>query len=248
MKTNDVFSITLHNQGEFGTFYLREGKTHDYFWAELVIYSSFGCVGHYWSSMGMPALQFFEKIDRDYLMGKLFGSKSRVFDQDATIKEIKLKLFRQMRDGSFPYDELEPRDLYDELVAMPQCNTEQEFGEWFQNSLNVRTDVHELSEWLQPYDIPWQTRINGQAEGLWQILWPLFIEKLKEFQNQKASIPALAAELVKAYETRDNCKYQIDRLHKYSRMTPGMHADKQFHWDMMMKAEARIAEIKKALQ
>ena len=74
----DALRITVRNEGEYGVFFVREGKrgegadTRHY--CELTIQSSFGNVGYYWNHMGSSACVFFSDADKHYFLGKLFGT------------------------------------------------------------------------------------------------------------------------------------------------------------------------------
>lgn len=164
----DVYQV--RTDGEWGTFVLRHGQRQDArgtaYWCELIAATSFGTVSHHWSSMGQPAAKFLPRLERDYALGKLWGSGDRVFDADATLRYIKQEITKQRRAGEI--DAEEARERWDNLP------------EYLDNE-------HELAQLADDCDWLWQglsegdyvqQKINPQAEGFWRYLWPRFLEQL----------------------------------------------------------------------
>lgn len=166
--------IRVQINGEWGVFLLEEwtrpndrnGTTHG---CMLVAHTTFGTVGHTWISMGAPAVQFFERTNADYILGKLWGERAEVFDLDTAKRNIKKQLIEERRQR--------------ELSAV--------------STRELWCDIEELEAdssgalWAEIGHIPYLYRMladagpraeirNPQAAGFWLHLWPLFIEQLKE--------------------------------------------------------------------
>ena len=167
-----VRCIRLNVNGEWGTFYLREGVSGEgdrlIHWCELTCNTSFGVVGHYWGSMGMPAARFLAKISRDYALDKLWGLESQVFDGRQAILEARQLVLRKRRDGDLSQEE--SRNRWDSLEDL-EPSSEFEF----------RDLVHD-TPWLYKHlcegggpigEVP-----NPQAVGFWEKLWPAFIAEV----------------------------------------------------------------------
>lgn len=164
----DVYQV--RTDGEWGTFVLRQGQRQDAhgatYWCELIAATSFGTVSHHWGCMGHPATEFLPRLERDYALGKLWGSGDRVFDADATLRSIKQEITKQRRAGEI--DAEEARERWDHLP------------EYLDNE-------HELAQLADDCDWLWQglsegdyvqQKINPQADGFWRYLWPRFLEQL----------------------------------------------------------------------
>lgn len=177
---HDTQVISVKNAGEYATFYLRTGKEEKYDWANLVIDSSFGTYSHYWSSMGMPARQFLKKISFDYWATKLFGAKDVVFDVDKTIKKIHKEINEKRRELYF--DKKRARELREAATLLEGFDSDVNyFVAEFHNS--------ELPEYISE-DCPVSYSPNPQAVGLWEKLWPEYLEMLEsEYQRLNPSCP-----------------------------------------------------------
>lgn len=193
----NALCITVRQGGEYGAFYLREGRSRrdsdraDYHYAELSIFSSFGNVGYYWGAMGCEAHKFFDRGDEsDYILGKLFGGDYYQFDADETILNLKRRLFRDRRQWDIGPDDA--RRVYDALRTISRnCTTAEEFYEQMSDysedfQSEDEKNAQALCEWAgHPSDIDWGRRVNPQAAGLWK-LWPEFVAALKAEAEEKA--------------------------------------------------------------
>lgn len=159
--------------GEYGSFYLREGvecsDQRQYHWCELTCNTSFGVVGHYWGSMGMPASRFLAKIDRGYAINKLWGAAAKVFDSDEAMRDVRRAILQERRDDSINREEA--RERWDEL-AYENPDSEFDFRELVYNT-----------GWLYKHLCegggPMGMVSNPQAEGFWSTLWASFISQLR---------------------------------------------------------------------
>jgi hypothetical protein len=172
----EVLHIQVRNHHESGSFYLREGVEGEgdrkQYWCELTCNTSFGTVGHYWSSMGSPAARFLSKLNRGYLIGKLWASEASVFCGDTAVAEAKAALLRERRDGDLSKEDA--REAFDVFWSVST-----EF-EWHQMVLNC--------EWLHRHLMdcggPFGSITNPQALGFWEELWPAFITELTAARPQ----------------------------------------------------------------
>lgn len=178
----NALCIVVRNEGEYGSFFVREGKSEEgpytRYYCELTIQSSFGNVGYFWSHMGSPACSFLSQTNADYVLGKLWGGKSTVFDAQATIVRLKQDLFKEHRQQ---WNE-NAREIYD---ALEQINLHHDTAEQMYNDMceDLEFDANRsaLIDWLgDPCEIPWQNVTNPQARGFWEKLWPEFIQALND--------------------------------------------------------------------
>jgi len=172
----EVLHIEVRNHHESGSFYLREGVEGEgdrkHYWCELTCNTSFGIVGHYWSSMGSPAARFLSKLNRGYLIGKLWGSEASVFCGDTAVAEAKAALLRERRDGDLSKEDA--REAFDVFWSVST-----EF-EWHQMVL----DCEWLHRHLMDCGGPFGSVTNPQALGFWEELWPAFITELTAARPQ----------------------------------------------------------------
>lgn len=174
-EVHDVRAFTVNNNGEYGTFFLREfqrqredGSTA--YSAELTANTSFGAVGYYWSAMGCPAKEFFKKTDMHYLGTKLWGASSRLFDCDETLQNIRSDLLAQRRQKLMDKDEA--MAIWDDLQSLEHCSSQDEFR-------HMMGDLSHIDEWLPANEVPFGTRPNPQLVGFFKELWPAFVEAIQ---------------------------------------------------------------------
>lgn len=180
----DALCIQIHNNGEYGTFFVRTGEREASwrttgekgYWCELTIQSGFGNVAYHWGNMGCPAHEFL-KTDKHYLMNKLFGDRAYVFDFDATIRALKLQLIEQRRENWEVTKQI-ARERWDAITSLEHT---QDTGYYMHQFLSSNA----LSEWYEPCDVPQCTILNPQAEGLWEHLWPEFLQALTEEMKRR---------------------------------------------------------------
>lgn len=177
---HDTQVISVRNAGEYATFYLRTGKEEKYEWAHLVIDSSFGTCSHYWSSMGKPARQFLKQISFDYWSTKLFGAKADVFDVDKTIESICKEVNERRRERYFDKDRA--RELRAIAMSLHEFNSDMNY--FISGYLDT-----ELAEYISE-DCPVCYSPNRQAVGLWEKLWPEYLQMLEaEYQRLNPPCP-----------------------------------------------------------
>lgn len=166
--------IRLNVNGEWGSIFLREGiggeGERQYHWCELTCNTSFGVVGHYWGSMGMPAARFLAKISRDYALDKLWGLNTDVYCESTTRDNLKAHLLQERRSLTSDLSRDTARQLWDEL-------TDADLDNEHSHIVFVYGDDY----WSEVYASgcgPKSTIRNPQAEGFWERLWPAFIAEL----------------------------------------------------------------------
>lgn len=170
--SDQVRCIRLSVNGEWGSFYLREGVSgqgdRQSHWCELTCNTSYGVVGYCWSSMGMPAARFLAKISRGYALGKLWGLQSKVFDGTQAMVEARQLVLRERRNGDLSQEE--SRNRWDSLEGQEPSN-EYEFRELVHDTPWLYTHLCEGGDPIG--EVP-----NPQAVGFWEKLWPAFIAEL----------------------------------------------------------------------
>ncbi|WP_127158451.1 hypothetical protein [Xanthomonas arboricola] len=168
-ETATCFAIAAN--GEHGRFYLTEGNEPDRrggttYWCVLVCHTTFGTVGHTWNSMGRPAAQFLAQIGKDYLLDKLWGLDSDVYDEDTARAGLACLIFEQRRQNAWGRDEA--RSAFDELIDTELSSKEQFFALAYGSTFFP----------LCVDGGPNHTVANPQAVGFWEQLWPAFIGEL----------------------------------------------------------------------
>lgn len=164
--------INVRANGEYGDFYLLEGSEpaadgRTRHWCQLTCNTAFGVVGHTWCSMGMPAARFLAKVGKSYVLDKLWGLDSEVYDEEAARSGL-VRVILQQRRGR-DWDAEQTRDAYDEVL-----------------DADLATEAHYFifvgeRSWL--YDLCMNGSVrykhaNPQAEGFWEDLWPCFLAEL----------------------------------------------------------------------
>lgn len=171
---DNVKFIRVHNVGEYGAFYLREGIASDgarpRHWCELTCNTSFGVVGHFWSHMGRPAAEFLSEVDSGYLIGKLWGMQAMVFDADAAMREVAALIADDREQGEITEDEA--RDRLNDLRNAEGIYTESDFEHYVSET-----------DWLYRHIVeggggPFGKIQNPQATGFMRDLWPGFLAQL----------------------------------------------------------------------
>lgn len=171
----NALCIVVRNQGEYGAFFVREGKkstgpdTRRY--CELTIQSSFGNVGYFWPHIYSPACMFLSGADKHYFLGKLFGRKAYIFDAERTEKELLRMLLKDRRHGEIK--KKRARELYDAISGLGLFETRERFCDAY-------VEYEDLLYWRTVSDIPFCNMLSPQAVGLWEKLWPEFIQALNE--------------------------------------------------------------------
>ena len=167
-------AVTIFQNMEYASVYLTEVATDNTHSLNLTINSSFGTVSHYWSNMGCLAGQFLPKLERDYLLNKLWGLDYLQFDAKAT-KEALRELFRKLHaDG-----EMEAEDL-DQILTDINQDLSDDAGE-----IQFRMELEDTGvfSWIGHGEHPMCTKPNPQALGFWRELWPGLLEAVKELSD-----------------------------------------------------------------
>jgi hypothetical protein len=181
--------IRVHENGEWGSFFVRSGTSTSHggdtqHWCELTCNTAFGCVGYYWSNMGMPASEFLAKVGKCYLLGKLWGTQWLVFDGDTAMEQVR-KLILDDRKNSGDLTRQQAQERWDELE-----------GESWSSEFEFVRFVDQC-DWLYQHLCdaggPIGRAPNPQALGFYRDLWPGFIRELQEGDARKAAAIAEAS-------------------------------------------------------
>jgi hypothetical protein len=194
MKTSaTAYSITV--DGEHGTFFVRSGiNRFTNAWLELTINSTFGTFGYTFGSIGGAPAEFLAKVDYAYLMNKLMGKQSTVFDADKASREARKEIAEHRRSGDISKGEA--RDLFDEVAtAESDCNGSED------RFFHMLAENDRMRDW-EIWCIPSHSE-NPQALGFWEKLWPAFIAELRaDSQAVPAASLAIPAAIVHLSECR----------------------------------------------
>jgi len=146
---------------------------------EILIHSSFGSFGHSWNNLGEPFKWFLVNVDFSYLFGKFKGSDLFVYDGEKTFREILRRVLDNRLEKAI--SKSAARSLWDELQG------EQERIESSAHDLvEVAREIRSFLEWdhsiMRLLDEPWEyaaKKYDGQCEGFWREIWPLFRNELQ---------------------------------------------------------------------
>lgn len=138
----------------------------------LMIRSDYGDYAYKWGSFGNDFKRFLIGIGTDYLINKLGGSNSYIFDFDATIKSIKKEIIEYRRDGNSIE---EVREIWDEIESIDSNNNKDVF---FMNIMD--TKYYDIICCNDPCNIPTQDEVNPHLNSFTKEIWPCFIEELKK--------------------------------------------------------------------
>ena len=177
MAEQTITHIVVKNEQarEHGTFFVVEGcERHSNgdirYWAQLTCNTAFGIVGTFFGSMGSPAAQFLTHCNKDYIIGRLWGLQSEVYDGGVAKKNLTKWVLQQRRRIEITNEEA--REL---LMDIDLADFETEFG--FQSLVYGHRHFYQaFSEGGgSDYKVP-----NPQAEGFWEHLWPGFLAELAQ--------------------------------------------------------------------
>jgi hypothetical protein len=157
-------------------YYLKEDWTYaDIHISEdgaLFIRSDYGDYTYKWGSFGDSFKKFLISINNDYLINKLGGVNSYIFDYDLTIKEIKKEIIKGRREG---LDNEVVREIWNEIEELEYTSIKDIFYK-----IIMDTQYFDIICDNDPYNIPCQESINPQLSSFIKELWPNFIAYLKE--------------------------------------------------------------------
>ena len=170
----DALCIAVHNNGEYGTFFVRQGvitmdnPRDERYWCQLTVQSSFGSVGYHWGNMGCPAHRFFDKDNTSYFGDKLWGTNAKVFDVDTAMASVKVLIQKAVDNDEFTADEM--AEMLEDIDV--GAATEWEWCAAVHRNDAVLNLIHE--------NAGIDDRVpNPQMVGFFTDLWPEFVEALK---------------------------------------------------------------------
>lgn len=164
----DTVCISVTRDGEHGRFYLRSGVHDDgNHWCELTCNTTFGVVGHYWGNMGSPAKNFLSKLSKDYLLGKLWGLNTEVWDDD--------RAFEVLRDFVLSHRREQDLDQHDARAAYDALDDEGMSHGAVEQWLIENPECYDLGAWELDLKVE-----NPQCTGFWNTLWAPFVTALQQ--------------------------------------------------------------------
>lgn len=134
----------------------------------IQIASDFGDWQNYWSGCGMPFKEFLAGLDIHYAADKF--DADRFFDQQETIASFKRSISETRSLEGLTAEEAEK--LYDYCTELEHCSHEQEFI----------AEMWHMDELMRFFDNgPSICRtISPGFKRFWDMVWPVFIEQLKQ--------------------------------------------------------------------
>lgn len=177
MAEQTITHIVVKNEQsrEHGTFFVVEGREYrdnadTRYWAQLTCNTAFGVVGTFFGSMGAPAAQFLRRCRKGYILGRLWGLETEIYDSAEARDGLHRLVCRDRRSGDLSRDEA--RELWDE-VDTAEFDTEYHFQALVYGNRHLYQHFSEGGG--SDYKVP-----NPQAEGFWQDLWPGFLAELTQ--------------------------------------------------------------------
>lgn len=149
---------------------------------EILIHSSFGSWAYQWGHLGQPFKGWIAGCDdRSYVAEKFLGSKARVFDGDATVRELRRRIIAWRREGDFDKDQarvvwdwIEENEIELSTSADSFCNC------MYGGARDCEVDGRRRTRGF--FDEPWEltyTTLDHQFAGFWRDIMPPFQEALR---------------------------------------------------------------------
>lgn len=136
----------------------------------IQIASDFGSYQYYWGACGCSFKEFLIKIGIDYAAAK-FG-EDKWFDFDETIKSYKKTLIQYRREENITTEDA--REIYDEIKELEEECPYREND--FVVIIQGKEKLMKFFEWTPSLCY----EISPQFKNFWNMVWPVFIEKLNE--------------------------------------------------------------------
>lgn len=168
-----AYIFVRHGVGE-----LQDGSPRG--WVNVAVISDYGSFGYCWSHIGSePWQDFLADLDLHYAMNKMLGERFRV---PLTIDEAEAKgretILQYRREGSL--DATDARKLWDGLTDANRDGSLDSFLRSWDDCSGGRWYAH---DW---WDHRWD-KVNPQAEGFWQEVWPHFVAAIKPAEPAAAA-------------------------------------------------------------
>ena len=177
MADQTITHIAVKNEQarEHGTFFVVEGCEQrgdgdTRYWCQLTCNTAFGVVGTFFGSMGAPAATFLKRCNKDYILGRLWGLETEVYDSAVAERELRLSVLKERKQHELTHDEA--RDLMD-AIDSADLDTEHGFQALVYGNRHFYQSFSEGGG--SDYKVP-----NPQAEGFWEDLWPGFLAELAQ--------------------------------------------------------------------
>jgi len=180
--TSEIYEIRKH--GEYANISLREWSKPELqqFGGEMMVHSSFGSWAYTWGATGQPFKHFLARLTFDYMMGKLMGPETEVFDAEASIKNAMKELIQARRDEKWDKDAV--REAYNELGEhLSSSMSQADFGYICRTLSEIVAETADENGcdniFYEPHYMM-ATKVNPQAKGFWEHLWPEFVATIKK--------------------------------------------------------------------
>ena len=177
MAEQTITHIVVKNEQarEHGTFFVvegceQQGNSNTRYWAQLTCNTPFGVVGTFFGSMGAPAARFLRRCGKGYILGRLWGLETEVYNGDVAKANLIRWVLQQRRRVEITNEEA--RELLD-AIDCADFDSEHGFQSLVYGNRNFYQAFSEGGG--SDYKVP-----NPQAEGFWELLWPGFLAELAQ--------------------------------------------------------------------
>lgn len=146
----------------------------------IMIHSTYGTWGYYWPSTSPLFKQFLCELDMPYTAVK-FAAKD-VFDEEATLKAMMDDLKEALDNGY-----LNLTEYHDAINAIKDRmkSPDGSFETWFYNDSDENILYDHFGAGM---DLPIRENPDPQFKSFWDLLWPLFVQKLKEELSEAVEV------------------------------------------------------------
>lgn len=198
IRTDGFEAYTVRVNGEWASIVLRQFEAlgvdnQPRHIGEILIYSSYGSWGYQWGHLGEPFKQWLLDAERDYVAGKLLGSRAYQFDGEKSVNGLRQSLLEHRRTGDITkndarsiWDWIEANEIEltssdrEFVEALYRCPTDADWkytppGDRWAEPQPERGARYFLDE---PYERP-RTSLNRDFANFWLRVWPTFIDHLK---------------------------------------------------------------------
>lgn len=180
--TMEGYQVT--HAGEHAAFLIEHGQhatDEGSGWLKLHVLSSYGSFSYDWRNVGpTPYQSFLAGLDQDYLMRKLMGPDAFMVDKEASLAGI--DSYFDSEDAKERWTRSQVSDLkraLHEVRYMGPMASAHELVRAIESCLVEEFDSEDgvtLSETLFSLVA---NKYSHAADGIWQNLWPAFIDRLK---------------------------------------------------------------------
>ncbi|PZQ59254.1 MAG: hypothetical protein DI570_16470 [Phenylobacterium zucineum] len=170
---------TVRNGWAWAHIFVRHGTSKgelstggDRHWVHVSVLSDFGEFGYCWSHIGEDWRKFLANLDLHYAMNKMLGPRFRVplgiEEADAKGRQL---ILQGRRENNLTTEDA--RKLWD---GLKEAETDEGLDHFLRDWDRGSGGLWYAQQW---WDYRWD-KVNPQAEGFWEKVWPHFVAHLTE--------------------------------------------------------------------